>query len=177
MKQLENNPQVLYKQEDGEGWGHCFVRGKTLYMYACLVRSRRGNSRSIKQECLCVSLLCKTVQGPQCHLAETLPLINCDLGRVFNLREGNKACLRVCCVVQMRSHLNESFSSCCVNVPQSDTFTESSFYRPLLGNLFSLPEAISSMRAGTRFGCVHCVSSSCLAEWPMWGPNKGLLNE
>lgn len=83
MKQLENNPQVLYKQEDGEGWGHCFVcflRGKTLYMYACLVRSRRGNSRLIKQECLCVSLLCKTVQGPQCHLAEALPFINVTLG-------------------------------------------------------------------------------------------------
>lgn len=50
-----------------------------MYLHACLVRIRRGNSRSIKPECLCVSLLCKTglEQGPQCHLAEALPLINC----------------------------------------------------------------------------------------------------
>lgn len=54
------------------------MRGKPLYLCACLVRIRRGNSRSFKPEGLCVSLLCKTVeQGHECHLAEALTLINC----------------------------------------------------------------------------------------------------
>lgn len=48
MKQLENNPQVLQKQEDGEGWVlYYFLKGKG-FVPIWLVEIRRGNSRSDK---------------------------------------------------------------------------------------------------------------------------------
>lgn len=52
MKPLEKNPQVLYKQEDVEGWGHFSIRGRALYLYDWWESGEEITGQSSKSACM-----------------------------------------------------------------------------------------------------------------------------